>query len=173
MKITKEEKIRYVKEYIEGRHVPTPEGYKSRAAFMNSLRSWVRRYKEEDERGLDRIPRRDPAKSEYKLAAVHRILNGERNIDVSRDTGYSQSLISQWLRDFRKGGEYGLISPKGENIVSMEMKKKKKAPKTDEEKRLAELEEENEYLRTENAVLKKLKALREEEERQGRRQGSR
>ena len=58
MILTKEEKIRYVKEYNEGKPIKTPEGFRSRAAFKNSLLNWVKRYNSEGEKGLDRKPGR-------------------------------------------------------------------------------------------------------------------
>ena len=54
MKLSLEEKIKYVLQYNRGDIIKTPDGAKSRASFMNSLREWVKRYNEEGEAGLRR-----------------------------------------------------------------------------------------------------------------------
>ena len=50
MKLSLEEKIKYVLQYNRGDVIKTPDGAKSRASFMNSLREWVKRYNEEGEK---------------------------------------------------------------------------------------------------------------------------
>ena len=67
MILTKEEKIRYVKEYNEGKPIRTPDGFRSRAAFKNSLLNWVKRYNLEGEKGLDRKPSWDSYASKKEL----------------------------------------------------------------------------------------------------------
>ena len=34
MRLTKEEKLKYVRQYISGERITTPEGYKNRRAFL-------------------------------------------------------------------------------------------------------------------------------------------
>ena len=78
MILTKEEKIRYVKEYNEGKPIRTPEGFRSRAAFKNSLLNWVKRYNSEGEKGLDRKPGRIPTPEE-RAAVVRRVKSGGKD----------------------------------------------------------------------------------------------
>ena len=44
MVISKEEKLRLNREYLDRKHLEASEGYRSRNSFVNSLRSWVRKY---------------------------------------------------------------------------------------------------------------------------------
>lgn len=99
MKLIKEEKIRYVKAYNAGEIINTPEGFHNRSAFKNSLLNWVKRCNSEGERWLDR---RSPriATNEEKIVIVERIRNGERNVDVARETGFSSGAIANWFRDY-------------------------------------------------------------------------
>lgn len=165
MKLTKEEKLKYVRQYINGERIATPDDCKNRRSFMSSLSGWAKRYKEEGEAGLERKKRRI-IPLETKLETVRRIRNGERNSDVAKDTGFSSALIAYWC---------SLYFDSFENSVNSVHKEREESPmaentkeKQDEKSELKRLREENEYLRTENAVLKKLRALRIEEQRQKR-----
>lgn len=167
MKLTKEEKLKYVRQYISGEKIATPDGYKNRRAFMASLAGWAKRYKEEGEAGLDRKEKRF-ASLETKLEIVRRIRDGERNSDVAKETGFSSASITQWC---------GLYFDSLGNSVNLVHREREETPmdestnaKQDEKSELKRLREENEYLRTENAVLKKLRALRIKEQRQKRKQ---
>jgi len=79
----------------------------------------------------------------------------------------SESVIINWQRAYESQGESGLISkPKG-RAITMKLPIKRKAkqsaqPLTREE----ELLKENEYLRAENELLKKLQALAQTKKRQ-------
>ena len=74
--------------------------------------------------------------------------------------GISFSCLQSWLRKFRHGGEEELFAakPKGRQPQMGRPKKVRKEPQTELEKALRE----NELLRAENALLKKVKALVEE-----------
>lgn len=178
MILTKEEKLKYVKAYKEGQTIPTPEGFESRRAFKNSLLNWVKRYNKEGEKGLDRkrpSARRRIPTVEEKLAIVLRIQNGERSIDVARETGFSQGAISSWCRNSSiLAANQVEYSPKeGKAMPDTEAKKPEQTQeekKTPEEK-IRELEAENMQLKAENAVLKKSIALKVMKKRQQRRQG--
>lgn len=81
----------------------------------------------------------------------------------------SPALISHWHKAYRLEGISGLISkPKGRTVMS----KPFITDKLNDEKSLAELKRENEYLRAEVAYLKKLDALLKAEEQAGKKQGS-
>ena len=80
--------------------------------------------------------------------------------EITIKYGISFSCLQSWLRKFRDGG-YGELfatKPKGRPPQMGRPKKIKKAPQTDLEKVLRE----NELLRAENALLKKVRALVEE-----------
>ena len=52
MKLTLEEKIKYVLRYNRGDIIKTPDGAKCRDSFMSSLRRWAKRDNEEGEAKL-------------------------------------------------------------------------------------------------------------------------
>ena len=166
MILTKEEKIRYVKEYNEGKPIRTPEGFRSRAAFKNSLLNWVKRYNSEGEKGLDRKPGRIPTPEE-RAAVVRRVKSGERIADLSRETGFSSGAISNWIRTSSLPIENQVNSSLTEEEAMPEKEKTEKAPQTLEERNRF-LEKENDRLRAENAVLKKSIALKVTKARQQR-----
>ena len=81
----------------------------------------------------------------------------------------SPALISHWHKAYRQQGMSGLITkPKGRAAMT----KPFITSKPDDDKTLAELKRENEYLRAEVAYLKKLDALLKAEEQAGKKQGS-
>ena len=112
-------------------------------------------------RGGDALVAR-PTKQTYtfdlKLKIVHRFLAGETTIALAQEYGMpSPSLVATWARTYRREGEDGLRpKPKGRP------RKDPDAPPR-ELTELERLQQENEYLRVENAYLKKLKALRAQE----------
>lgn len=95
---------------------------------------------------------------ELKLEIVQRFLAGETKVALAQEYGMpSPELIRTWARQYRRDGEDGL-RPKAKGRP----RKDPDAPPpalTEVER----LRQENEYLRVQNAYLKKLKALRAQE----------
>ena len=54
MKLSLEEKVKYVLQYNKGEVIKTPDDAKSRSSFMGSLCEWAKRYNIEGEAGLKR-----------------------------------------------------------------------------------------------------------------------
>lgn len=114
-------------------------------------------------RGSDAVVNRS-TKKHYtvatKLEVVQRFLAGEPRVELAREYGIpSPNLVSTWTRTYRRDGEAGLRpKPKGRP------RKDPHAP-IPEPTELERLQQENEYLRMENAYLKKLKALSAHERR--------
>ena len=102
--------------------------------------------------------RSTPALKQLAVDAVlkQRLSYGETTIRY----GISFSCLQSWLRKFRHGGQEELFAtkPKGRSPQMGRPKKSRKEPQTELEKALRE----NELLRAENALLKKVKALVEE-----------
>lgn len=95
---------------------------------------------------------------ETKVEVVERFLAGETMVALAQEYGMpSPNLIRTWARTYQREGEDGLRpKPKGRP------RKDPDAPPP-ELTELERLQQENEYLRVENAYLKKLKALRAQE----------
>ena len=165
-KLSKKEKLKLVRRYIGGQYVPTPEAFRSRTSFKASLLNWVKRYRLCGEKGLERKKRKRTSEAD-KEAIVWRCLSGERNKDLAEEYGVSCGAVSNWCRSYSQSGR-NMVKSIGERKPSP-MREKYEVGSAEFEK-LSEkeqnkiLKEELEYARTENAVLKKLRALGEQEE---------
>ena len=77
----------------------------------------------------------------------------------------SPGLLSKWQKDYAQHGIKGLI-PRKKGCPMKKKKKKQQQVKSPDDMNIKELKRELQYLRAENAVLKKLEALAKEEEEQ-------
>lgn len=156
-KFTNEDKFqavhRYLDETISYRHLAKEIGVDNSA-----LRYWVKLYEYHGDQAF--APPYTNYSSEFKLKVITCI----------EDEGYSireasalfhipdYSMVRRWMRKWKNGGMGALASKRKGNVPMPNNKKTKKTFKS--------VEEELEYLRMENAYLKKLNALVEEEDRQ-------
>ena len=135
------------------------------------VRLWIKQYQSG---GIDAIrPKTTKAKysSEFKLKVLTTMLEqGLSQSEVALKFNISSpALISHWHKAYRLQGMSGLTpKPKGRAAMS----KSVITDKPNDEKTLAELKRENEYLRAEVAYLKKLDALLREKEQAETKQGS-
>jgi transposase-like protein len=150
MRYTKEQRLAWVRAYKEGRldASTTPSGV-ARRTFTKHVAEWAKIYDRFGEKALETSAWR-PRSTESKLGAVMRVESGETASDVSRSLMMkSNSLVLQWVKAYRRHGPDGLESkPKGRRPKGVPNKKRKPAG-----------DGELEYLRTENAYLKKLLEL--------------
>ncbi|MGP5495066.1 helix-turn-helix domain-containing protein [Psychrobacter celer] len=133
---------------------------------------WVKQYQSG---GIDAIKPKT-SKAYYSREFKHKVLTtmlsqGLSQSEVAlRFNISSPALISHWHKAYRLQGLSGLTSKRQGRTA---MSKPFITDKPDEEKSLAELKRENEYLRAENAYLKKLDALLQQKRKQAlRKQGS-
>ena len=133
---------------------------------------WVKQYQSG---GINAIkPKTSKAKysSEFKHKVITTMLKegfSQSEVALTFDIS-SLALISHWHKVYRQQGMSGLITkPKGRTAMS----KPFITDKPDDEKTPAELKRELEYLRAENAYLKKLDALLKQKKKQAlKKQGS-
>ena len=91
------------------------------------------------------------------------LLEGCSQQSVSLDYGLSnQGLLNNWIAQYKKNG-YTFLEKRRGRVPKMGSKPKKKPEEMTE---LERLQAENEYLRAENAVLKKLRELRLRDEKE-------
>lgn len=102
------------------------------------------------------------------MTFVLQVLNGKTLTEVSFPAGINHGLLSSWVHKYLTYGYNGLKNKKSEQVLSKEpvMNKKLVSDTLSESEReeLIRLRERNAYLEAEIAVIKKLRALRKEQE---------
>lgn len=168
-----ETKLEIVQAYLSGTC-----GYETLAKLYgisshSLIEEWVAYYLLYGEEGLHRSRQKKTYSYEFKLSVVESYLTEEISYkDLALKTGVSNpSIITAWVRRYREGGPDAL-QPKKKGRPSKMPQEKKSSPNkkqlsesssSDQAEKLKKLEEENLHLRIENAYLKELRRLRQEE----------
>ena len=130
------------------------------------LYEWISVYKE---KGVDGLKTDNKRKSKHlsheeKCKIIREYQENDLPLyQVCARHGISLSALTNWLTVVEKGGFEALVCHKNKRCKSG-MTRKKRQPKGDFEKEYERLLKENERLRAENLLLKKVKALVEERE---------
>ena len=159
MKHSIEERLLAVQKCLEG-HAPFSVG-REMGIRDHHISEWLLRYQQEGIAGLQKRPMKR-ANFEEKCQIVCEY--AEKGVPLHRvcaEYHVSQRAVSRWARIYRQGGYEALraIKPQGTGRKNMG-RPKKQEPQTE----LERLRYENEYLRAEVALLKKVRALVEERE---------
>ena len=159
MKHTIEKRILAVQKCLKGH---APKGVARQLGLVdNDLYVWLERYKQEGIAGLRKHPiKRADFAEKCKIVCEF----AEKGVPLHRicaENHVSRSAVESWIRIYKKGGYEALrtIKPLGTGRKGMG-RPKKQEPQTE----LERLRYENEYLRAEVALLKKVRALVEERE---------
>ena len=166
MKYSYEYKKKCVELYRQGKWPETPEGVNEKR-FHDTIRIWVRT---EDACGPEALRHKNQNKvwaTEEKYELIAKILAGASCKETAISAGISDGLLYQWVRCYKMKGYQGLAAQrKGRPPKEPDMNMKKKIVPAEltpsEREELIRLRAENEYLRTENEVIKKRIALRRE-----------
>ena len=169
MRYTLDFKIEVIAYYRQGQTgLATSEKFK---VDSNLVQKWVKQYQSG---GIDAIKPKS-RKAHYSREFKHHVITtmltqGLSQSEVALTFNISSpALISHWHKVYRLYGMSGLISKRKGRTA---MTKPFITDKPDDEKTLAELKRENEYLRAEVAYLKKLDALLKQKEQAVTKQGS-
>lgn len=156
MRYTYEYKLKCVKEYQKGIYPQTPIGV-STYGFRSRVRKWSRAC---DALGTDALKHRahnNFYSPNQKFALVSQVLDGKSLLSVALCSGVDEMSLSLWLKKYSELGYNGLINKNKHE--EKPMKKHKNIKPESEHEELIRLREENEYLKTEIAFIKKLDAL--------------
>ena len=166
MKHSTEERLLAVQKCLKG-YAPKAVG-RELGLDEHHVREWLLRYEQEGIVGLQKGPmKRADFAEKCKIVCEF----AEKGVPLHRicaENHVSRSAVESWTRIYKKGGYEALrdIKPQGKGRKGMG-RPKKKEPQTE----LERLRYENEYLRAEVALLKKVKALVEEREKRLRETG--
>lgn len=167
VKYNLEEKLAIVRAVNRGQH-SCGSAAKQLGTNLTTVRRWVNLYKHHGKKGLKSGHR--GYNGVFKLKVIRCMLKNHLSLmETSARFGIPQDCtVAKWLAKYQTQGIEGLLKEtRGRKRSVMSKKSKKKTDSTSsgsEEKTLAALKAEVEYLRAENAFLKKLDALIQEEE---------
>ena len=164
MRYSYEFKRKCVELYRKGIWMETPEGI-SQKNFHITIRRWCQFEDAHGTEGLKHFNFNKVWTPEQKLELVAQVISGKSNQSVAIEAGVDSGLLYRWVRKYKTLGYNGLVDmKKGRPSKETIMKKTTKPlPLTESEREeLIRLRAETEYLKAENAVIKKEIALREE-----------
>ena len=172
-KYSYEFKKKVVQAYLNGEGGCEYLSKKYNVSHYETVRRWVKAYKEFGDNGLVRSRQNNNYSFQFKLSVVELYLSSEVSYqELALSQGiHNQSLIARWVNDFRIAGPDALRPKKKGRKKTLDIKEFKNPSKPIEEKlvdtsveHIKELEDKLLKLRIENAYLKELRRLRLEEE---------
>ena len=158
MKHSFEDRLLAVQKCLEGQ-APYAVGQELKID-EHAVKAWLERYKLKGEAGL-----RKTTKKRVSFAKKCKIVceYAEKGVPLSQiyaKYNVSRGIVQIWTRAYKKGGYEALRDKPRKQSSTIMGRPKKQQPQTE----LERLRYENEYLRAEVALLKKVKALMEEKE---------
>ncbi|KNX89203.1 transposase family protein [Yersinia pestis] len=149
-----------VQHYLSGK-ATLRETARQFSVGKSPLTRWIRAFRRQGEAGLEHHLSRTYT-PEFRLCGVRYMMaNRCSAADASAHFNIpNETIIQNWMKRYREGGKEALNPSK--TGPTMPKDKYEHDSKPFSEMTHAELEKELEYLRAENAYLKKRKALREE-----------
>lgn len=158
-------KVKCVEMYRQGKWMSTPEGVRQEQ-FRKYIREWFRR---SERFGIEYLQPKESRKiwtAEERYELVAKVLAGQSNKSVARETGINDGQLYQWVQKYKMKGYEGLASlkkgrkPKG--VSTMSKKEKPKELTLSEREEMLRLKAENMVLRAELETIKKSIALSRE-----------
>jgi transposase len=133
----------------------------------STIRRWLGQYKQSGTKGFKR--RNGSYEGLFKLRVVRHYLKKELSLKQTASFFKipNEAVICQWVKIYKRSGATGLLDKwrGGKKAIMTKKPSKRKDTQTDPAaQKLAEMQKELDYLRAENAFLKKLEALVQQEE---------
>jgi transposase len=165
MKYSLKEKMLVVRSILSGRESVNSAAIK-KGAHRKTIQCWVSLYKYHGKAGLKDKP--GYYSERFKMKVINHMLKNHLSlIETAAFFGIpTDYTVRNWFKRYEQEGQRGLLQKRRGRKRSMMSKKPRKGKQTSTgtvEERLAALQAENEYLRAENAFLKKLDALVQEQ----------
>ena len=155
-------KLKCVEDYKKGVWTEKPEQAGcSDNTFRHKVVIWTRIYDLYGIDGLKHKPANKDWTPEERYDLVARVLAGSSVTSAAIEAGISDGQLYQWVRKYKMYGYDGLKLKKGRKPKGPVMSKEDKLKELtkSEKEELILLRKQNEYLKAENAYLKKLRAL--------------
>ena len=162
MKLKLEDKLKIIDLYNEGLST-------SQISKQFKVSDWIienikRKYRKHEIESFKAKGKNKKYSPEIKMKIVNRVLNGESKSGIAAELCVNKGMIHNWVKKYKELGYNGLTIKQGR---PRKMKDKNKQTKKvnaskeldDKDKRIKELEERNAQLEMENDLLKKLRAL--------------
>jgi len=157
---TKEVKSAAVMDYLSGRYSQNEVIRKYDISSRSVLERWIKIYNDHRElKGTKRMSnsmiKGRSTTQEERLEIVMYCLEKQKNYhQTSEYFNVSYPQVYQWVKKFEKEGEVGLEDKRGRTKSEPELTSEEKI-----QRKMKQLERENERLRVENAFLKKLEEI--------------
>ncbi len=156
-------KLEVVQEYLSGRIGARTVGQRY-GVDHGTVRRWVESYRQHGQAGLRK--KFSHYSAAFKLSVLRRMWREQlsrRQVAALFDLRGGQGVVSAWERQYHDGGP-GALKPKPRGrpktkTMAVPKPPSPESPAAADKRTLEELRQENEYLRTEVAYLKKLDAL--------------
>ncbi|WP_294794866.1 helix-turn-helix domain-containing protein [uncultured Fenollaria sp.] len=164
MRYSYEFKKECVELYKQGKWMETPEGVKPHT-FRDKIKHWSKLVDFHGEEILKHKEQDKKWTAEEKFKWISKVLVGNSYKSVAIEAGISDGQLYTSVNKYKKFGYNSLEIKKRGRPSKMRNKNENIEPKPlneSEREELIRLREENEYLRTAQAVAKKLEALRRE-----------
>ena len=166
MRYSYEFKKECVELYKQGKWMETPKGVKQHM-FRDKIRYWSKLVDFHGEEILKHKEQDKKWSAEEKFKLVSKVLAGNSYEETALKAGINANVLYQWANKYKKFGYNSLEIKKRGRKPKMKDKNENtnmepKPLNESEREELIRLREENEYLRTAQAVAKKLEALRRE-----------
>ena len=108
-KLSPEEKLRAVKEYLSGKGSTYSIADKY-GVTDTSIRRWVDRYKIDGEQAFHKKSLASSLSQKEKLRAVHEYLQGALSLrDIARKYGIGDTSVRKWIAKYNAGGDAALL----------------------------------------------------------------
>lgn len=162
MKLKLEDKLKIIEMYETGYSIPMISiKFKVSESVIKRIERQYREHGIESFKAKGKNMKYSP---EFKMEIVNRVLNGESKTRIAAELCVNDGMIFSWVKKYQELGYNGLTTKQGrprkmkdKNIQQKIVNNSDKLD--DKDKRIKDLEERNAQLEMENDLLKKLRAL--------------